>query len=165
MIMSVLLFLCVVDHTYAFDRERNTRQNGSKADISFLDDVFSGFDDFNDPTQSNGKSLMRRLWYHGRRRSVSVVEGVRFGHSYLLRGGADASIVRQRNLPSSTSLDLLAQSFALFLAWIVSLQATLAALISRRDSLFRVRFIVNRFIAYHTGLCHLTSCLPSVLAQ
>lgn len=137
----VLVFLfCSTGFVHGFDRKRKSTVREPRTDFSLLDDVLSGFSEFNDPNQSNARSLFRKLCFHGRKRSVSMVEGVG-QNSYLcaLRGGAEIGVVHLSHARSSTQLDLLARSFAVYLAWIVSFQAAFAGAFHRRDSLFEVR--------------------------
>jgi hypothetical protein len=82
-----------------------------------------------DDPKAKGRGRFRTLWRKGRRKSATVVEGVRAANSISIRGGGSSPLGQ---------IDLLARSFALFLGWLVSLQAATTGIFSHRDSLFEV---------------------------
>jgi len=79
--------------------------------------------------------FMQSLWCEGKRRSVSMIEGVRSQPDPSSSLNIQLS---SSSLSSPTSLDLLAQSFALKLAWVVGLQAVFTVLFTNRQRLFEV---------------------------
>ena len=160
----VILLVCRFGLLHGFDRKDShaSRWKGTSYS-SILDLVVKGYSDHSVTKRiSNDTSLggqVRDFWSRGRRRSASMMEGVR--KSYELRGGDHALLLSssswslsrdpiptlhppsstqaQSPSPSAIDVDGWARDFTMLLAWIVAFQATSAGIYSRRRSLFEVR--------------------------
>ncbi len=133
-----LLGYCHLDLVHGFDRKCVFSPERSQFEYSFPDEIFKGFHgrkeiDDNPSSQDIGGWFRRILW-KGKRCGVSVLEGVRV--SYSLRGG---DISFHSSSFHFGSLDVLARSYSILLAWVVAFQSAIAALFSRREQLFAVR--------------------------
>jgi hypothetical protein len=129
---------------------------------SILDDLVKGYTELKDVIDSHSSEevgLVQHLWSVGRRRSVSMIEGVRSSSSI----GTESStldIESSSCLKSSTAFDMLARSFSITLAWVVGVQATVNALFSHRQRLFEVGtplvnlgcFVPLKLCSFHTEI-------------
>lgn len=110
---------------------------------SFLDDLVKGYTDLKDmiDAQSTQEEMgfAQNLWSAGKKRSMSMIEGVRKGGEQSLFLDIDMDMdMDSSSWKSSTALDRLAQSFSVKLAWVVGVQALLNAFMSHRQSLLEV---------------------------
>lgn len=138
------LLLSLISATPACDgRGKSNLAKYSKFSYpSILDDLVKGYTESKDviSTQllSDGEGLgeggfVRNLWSAGKRRSAALLEGVR-------RGGALSSIndLGGVSFGEKNSIDRLAESYSVAIAWVVALQASFMAIVSHRRSLFEV---------------------------
>jgi hypothetical protein len=105
---------------------------------SILDDLVKRYNELKESIDTEQPSddvgFVQSLLSEGKRRSLSMMEGVRNGAEL---SSLDIEISSSR-LKSCTALDVIAQSFSIKLAWVVVVQASFTSLFSRRQRLFEV---------------------------
>ena len=134
--LIVFASTCVTT-VYGHDQVGSSRSHRFKY-TSILDDLVKRYNELKESVDTEKPSddvgFVQSLLSEGKRRSLSMMEGV--------RNGAELSSLDIESSPSrlksSTALDMIAQSFSIKLAWVVVVQASFTALFSRRQRLFEV---------------------------